>query len=128
LIYIDSSVLLAELLDEERTPPQSFWRNSLVSSRLAQYEVWTRLHRGSLERSHGEEARAILGRVTLIGLLPSVLGRALDPFPTPVRTLDALHLATIEFLRSRGESVQVASYDTRLIAAAKALDIGIVEM
>jgi hypothetical protein len=49
--------------------------------------------------------------------------RALEPFETPVRTLDALHLASIEFLRERGQSVELASYDDRLTAAARALGI-----
>ena len=58
-------------------------------------------------------------------LLPNVLARALEPFPAPVRTLDALHLASIEFLRSRGQRVELASYDDRLIAAARSLGIPI---
>jgi hypothetical protein len=29
----------------------------------------------------------------------------------PVRTLDALHLASIEFLRARGQTVELASFD-----------------
>jgi len=49
--------------------------------------------------------------------------RALEPFPAPVRTLDALHLASIEFLRSRRQTVELLSYDERLIAAARALRI-----
>ena len=47
-----------------------------------------------------------------------VLGRALQPFAQPVRTLDALHLATMVFLRSRGLSLALATYDQRLAAAA----------
>jgi hypothetical protein len=42
--------------------------------------------------------------------------RALDPFPIPVRTLDALHLASIEFLRVRQQQVELESYDGRLVA------------
>jgi len=53
------------------------------------------------------------------------LRRALDPFPVPVRTLDALHLATAEYLRQQGEAVELASYDNRLIAAARAMQIPI---
>jgi hypothetical protein len=30
-------------------------------------------------------------------MLPPVLRRALEPFPAPVRTLDAIDLAAIEF-------------------------------
>jgi hypothetical protein len=56
-------------------------------------------------------------------MLPNVLQRALEPFPAPVRTLDALHLASIEFLRGRGQAVALASYDDRLIHAAGALGI-----
>jgi predicted nucleic acid-binding protein len=52
-----------------------------------------------------------------------VLARALTPFPVAVRTLDALHLATAEFLRAQGESVELASYDNRLVAAARAMSI-----
>jgi hypothetical protein len=56
--------------------------------------------------------------VALLELAPPVLARALDPFPIPVRTLDALHLASIEFLRQRQQQAELASYDERLIAGA----------
>jgi hypothetical protein len=62
-------------------------------------------------------------RVALLELVTPVLARALDPFPIPVRTLDALHLASIEFLRVRQQQVELASYDARLIAVARALQI-----
>jgi hypothetical protein len=52
-----------------------------------------------------------------------VLARALAPLPVAVRTLDALHLATIDFLWNRGEAMELASYDNRLLAAAHALGI-----
>jgi hypothetical protein len=42
-----------------------------------------------------------------------------------VRTLDALHLASILFLRERGQAIELASYDSRLIAAASSLGIGL---
>ncbi len=51
------------------------------------------------------------------------LARAQHPFPTPVRTLDSLHLATMEFILRRGETIQLASYDNRLLTAAAALGI-----
>ena len=38
----------------------------------------------------------------------AALARALEPWPVPLRTLDALHLATIVFLRGRGEEVELA--------------------
>ena len=51
--------------------------------------------------------------------------RALEPFPTPVRTLDALHLASIEFLRGLGQRPMLATYDHRLAEAAALLDISL---
>jgi hypothetical protein len=60
---------------------------------------------------HGELARRLLERLAFLEMLPNVLARALEPFPAPVRTLDALHLASIEFLRGRGQTIELASYD-----------------
>jgi predicted nucleic acid-binding protein len=123
VIYLDSSVALAHLVAEDRSPPESIWAETLVSSRLLEYEVWNRIHARRLERSHGEAARALIARVALIELAPPVLARALEPFPMPVRTLDALHLASIEFLRARGQTVALASFDERLLAGARALRV-----
>lgn len=123
MIYLDSSVALAQLLAEDRPPPETLWQETLVASRLLEYEVWSRLNARGLGRSHGEGARNLIGRVALLELAPPVLGRALEPFPMPVRTLDALHLASIEFLRGRGQSIELASYDDRLLSTARAMGI-----
>ena len=69
--------------------------------------------------------RALLGRVALLELAPPVLVRALEPFPVPVRTLDALHLASLDFLRTHGQTVRLASYDERLLTVARRLDIDV---
>ncbi len=123
MIYLDTSVALAHLLSEDQVPPESIWRQTLVASRLLEYEVWNRIHARGLGRSHGEEARNLIGRIALIELAPPVLARALEPFPVPVRTLDGLHLASIEFLRAHRQTVELASYDERLLAGARALRI-----
>jgi hypothetical protein len=123
VIYLDSSVALAHLLAEDRSPPESLWRQPLASSRLLEYEVWNRIHARRLGDSHGEAVRELIGRLALIEMAAPVLARALEPFPIPVRTLDALHLASIEFLRVRRQKVELASYDDRLLAAARALGI-----
>jgi hypothetical protein len=123
VIYLDTSVALAYLLTEDRSLPESIWQEPLVSSRLLEYEVWNRIYARGLGQSHGEEARILIGRVALIELAPPVLARALEPFPVPVRALDGLHLASIEFLRTRRQTVELASYDERLLAGARALHI-----
>jgi len=123
VIYLDTSVALARLLVEPQRPPESLWDQPIVSSRLLEYEVWTRLNARQLGPSHRSEARRLLGHIAFVELTPAVLARALQPFPVPVRTLDALHLATIAFLRARGGTVELASYDVRLLDAARALGI-----
>ena len=123
MIYVETSVVLAQLLAEDRCPPESLWTATPVSSRLTEYEVWTRVHARGLGASHGEAARLLLGRLGWLELTPVVLARALEPWPVAVRTLDALHLASIEFLRARGQEITLASYDDRVIAAARRLSI-----
>lgn len=119
MIYLDTSVALAHLLAEDRHPPPALWAETLVSSRLLEYELWTRIHARDLARSHGEAVRALLGRVALLDLVSHVLTRALEPFPTPVRTLDALHLASADFLRTQRSVVEIAAYDDRMLDAAR---------
>ena len=120
MIYLDTSVLLAQLLAEDRVPPAQLWEDALVASRLVEFELWVRLNARGLGRSHAEPAALLLGRIAMLELVEPVLARAKEPFPTAVRTLDALHLASANFLTERGQRVQLASYDGRLNAAAEA--------
>ena len=125
MIYLDTSIALAHLLAEDRRPPDAIWSETLVASRLLEYELWNRLHARSLAGSHGEAAHLLTARVAMIELARPVLARALEPFPAPVRTLDALHLASLEFLRADGHPVELATYDDRLLAAARRMKIPI---
>ena len=130
MIYLDTSVALAHLLAEDHRPPASLWSETLVSSRLMEYEVWTQLHARRLADSHGEAALRLIGQVALLELTPPVLARALDPFPGSsfVRTLDALHLASCDYLRNQGQSVALASYDRRMTTVARAMDIPLLDL
>jgi predicted nucleic acid-binding protein len=121
LIYLDTSVALAHLLAEDRRPREELWSHALVSSRLLEYELWTRLHARGLAKSHADVAQALTGRVAFLELIADVLVRARAPFPSPVRTLDALHLASLDFLREQGQGVSLASYDERMLTAARKL-------
>jgi len=125
VIYIDSSVILARLLFEPRAPGLHFWEQKLASSRLLEYEIWNRVHAYRLSDSNRKVADELLQGTELLEMDKAVLGRALEPWPTPIRTLDALHLATAEYLRRSGEPVELASYDNRMIAAARAMGIGV---
>lgn len=131
MIYLDSSVLLASVFGEGRVPSDTFWNSlGLVSSRLLEYEIWNRIHAHAhrLSPAHADAARVLLDRVLMLEMSQSVLARALEPFPLAVRTLDALHLASLEHLRSQGGDVQLASFDQRMVAAARGLEISIFEL
>jgi|SRR5579859_3104004 predicted nucleic acid-binding protein len=128
MIYLDSSVLLAQLLRERREPPEAIWQADLVSSRLLEYEVWVRMHARGLAVANRRAIEAALAEIVLIELAPYVLRRALEPFPVQLRTLDVLHVSTIEYLRDIGQIIQLASYDQRLNAAARALEIELVPL
>jgi hypothetical protein len=108
VIYLDSSVVLAQILMEDRRPPETFWSAVLVSSRLLEYEVWNRVHVRRLGAAGEAAAAGALAHVDLYELSPEYLQRALSPFPVSVRTL---------------EEITLASYDHRLLAAAAALGI-----
>lgn len=123
MIYLDTSVALAQLLAEDRRPPEALWGEPLVSSRLLEYEIWNRIHARGLAASHGALVRQLLARLAMLELVRPVLARALEPFAVPVRTLDALHLASALFLHSRGERMRVASYDDRFLEAARTLKL-----
>ena len=125
MIYLDASVVLARIFAEDLCPDDDIWDKRPASSRLLQYEVWNRIHARSVASTHGEQAENLLGRVEFIELEPSALSRALDPMPNNVRTLDALHLATMDFLRARGRPIELLSYDKRMLSAARAMGVSL---
>jgi len=123
MIYLDTSVALAWVLAEDRRPPASLWQECIVSSRPVEYEILVRLHAYGMTPERSEAARDVLMRLAFVELTRTALDRALRPFPVPVRTLDALHLATLEYLRDRGQAAALASYDDRMLAAARTMDL-----
>lgn len=128
MIYLDTSVALAQLLAEDRRPEPSFWAETLLSSRLLEYELACVLNARRLERSHGGPARELVARFAMVELIPEILARAREPFPVPVRTLDALHVASAEFLRGQVRDLRLASYDERLLRLARRLGFDVVDL
>jgi predicted nucleic acid-binding protein len=128
VIYLDTSVALAELFAEDRRAPDVLWEEPLVSSRLLEYELWTRVHARGAAKTHGDAVREILARVSLVELAPTVLARALEPFPSPVRTLDALHLATAQFLVAQRQKLALATYDERMRACGVRMGIELADV
>ena len=126
MIYVDSSVVLAEILSESDRPAAPFWgAPDLVSSRLTEFECWVHVHAYGKAGTHGAALVDILARLDLVALSEGVCARCRAPFPTPVRTLDAIHLSTADFLRMSGFVVEVATHDVRMRQAAVAMGFGV---
>lgn len=81
----------------------------------------TRLRAFGLEETHGPLARELLNRVSLLEVVEAVVGRRTE-LPAGLRTLDALHLASMLFLRAQGAQVRIATYDRRLADASAAME------
>lgn len=126
--YVDSSVVLADLLKEERRPAPEFWEQPLYASRLMEYDVWVTLHSRRRAAESAERARWVLDQVDFLEMTTSPLDRVKLPFPVPLRTLDALHLASADWLRREGFAVEFATYDARLRQAALVMGFSVVEM
>jgi predicted nucleic acid-binding protein len=69
----------------------------------------------------------ILGEFTVVGLDDRIKTRAADPFPTLVRTLDALHLATAVAVRGGGLELAFATHDRELAVAAESLGFNLLD-
>ena len=93
-----------------------------MSSRLLECEVWNRINAHQLQNTHGDAVRNLIGRVAMIEMVGPVLTRALQPFPVPVRTLDAIHVATVEFVRGQKQS-PAGKLRRAVLAAARLLGI-----
>lgn len=59
----------------------------------------------------------------LVALDTPILQRAAEPFPTLLRSLDAIHLATALGLRERSEDLHFATHDAELASAARAVGL-----
>jgi predicted nucleic acid-binding protein len=126
--YVDTSALLRLVLREPGALEELRSYDGLVSSEVIAVESARTIDR---LRQQGaltvEEAAARLRTVNewleaidLVLLRPSVLSRASDPLPTPLGTLDALHLATALIWRERmGKLSTMATHDGALGLAAR---------
>jgi len=127
--YIDTSALLRLVLREPGALDDLRTYDALVSSELIAVESARTIDRLRLQGSlTTKEAASRIGAINewleaidLVLLRPPVLSRASEPLPTPLGTLDALHLATALVWRDRmGPLPIVATHDGALGLAAQA--------
>ncbi len=136
IAYLDASVLLRVLL---AAPGRLVAWASVehgVSSALAQVECLRTLDRLRVEkklsgRVHAERRSGVFdlfSRLQIIPISPAVLSRASQPLPTPLCTLDAIHLASALLFREfKAPALAFATHDHQLATAARAMGLTLVE-
>ncbi len=127
MIYVDISVVLAQILAEDHRPPARLWNEIPVASRFMEYEIWPRLIGANLPNPTVRRLAYSSGESRCWSFPHRCLRVRWMP-PTSVRTLDALHLASCEYLRNQGQSIALASYDGRMTALARAMNIPIFDL
>jgi predicted nucleic acid-binding protein len=129
IAYIDSSVVLRIVLGQPGRLAE--WKSIVtgVASGLVEVECLRTLDRlrvaGKLSSDdvvvRRETVFRVLEGLELVELTRAVLRRAAQPMPSPLGTLDAIHLATAEMWReARQKELLVATHDQALALAARA--------
>ena len=134
-LYVESSAILAWLLDESTAAAvRQALSNAeiIVASDLTLIECDRVLIRaitvGELTEAEAADRRAQLSTAGshwhVLRIAPEVVDRARQPFPgEPIRTLDALHLASALVARSAISGLTLLSLDDRVRNAARKLGI-----
>jgi len=121
VIYLDSSALMKLVRQESETDALRDWLVSqselpVITSELGRVEVLRAARRAGNQAL--TEARAVIGDVDLVPLDRGVQDLACEIGDPPLRTLEALHLASALLLRD--EVTAFVAYDERLATAARA--------
>jgi predicted nucleic acid-binding protein len=129
--YIESSALLAALLEQDAAAIRALRvRGRRMTSALTLAEANRAVVRARVggrltaaqERDAVRALQTFERRSIIVTVSDWVLARAGHPFPIePVRTLDAIHLATAELLGGPPQLVTIVTRDARVRDNAKAL-------
>ena len=131
IVYLDSSVLLRQLFKQPHSiTGHQNWSQALTSE-LTSVEILRSVDRLRLDGSTTDDEVATLlqeyrevmiSSLEEIELAKLILKRASEPFPTVVRTLDAIHLASALFWQEDYQKELVfLTHDIQQGIAAKAL-------
>ncbi|MGH8503184.1 MAG: PIN domain-containing protein [Gammaproteobacteria bacterium] len=135
IAYIDSSVLLRLILGQRDKLKEWKTIKAGVASALVEVECLKTLDRLRLRAGISDEQLAVrresvfrvLQEFEVVEPGTAVLSRASQPFPTPLGTLDAIHLATAILWRERGAAdLVLATHDAALGIAGRACGFQVV--
>jgi predicted nucleic acid-binding protein len=129
IAYVDSSVMLRVVLGQRGALKE--WQDIVtgVTSGLLEVECLRTIDRLHLADALDDDETAerretvyrMLEMVEVIEPTAPVLRRASQPLPTPLGTLDSIHLATASLWReTRGKDLTIATHDKALAMAARA--------
>lgn len=131
ILYIESSGLLAAFLEADVAARHAIRaRGRRLTSRLTMAEAHRAVLRARLagRLTDDQERRVVRGlrtfarRCELVAVSDDVLTRAGRPFPVePIRTLDAIHLASVDLLGEPPPLVTVVTRDDRVADNARAM-------
>ena len=133
--YIDASVVLRLVLGEPHRLAEWKRVESAVASALTEVECLRTLDRlgrtGALTEievaSRREEVYRLLEAVEVVDITRPILRRASEPFPAPLGTLDAIHLATaIAWRDARETPLVIATHDKALGTAARSVGLSVI--
>jgi predicted nucleic acid-binding protein len=128
-VYVDSSVLLRVVLGERQRLRAWGRISNAVSSELIRLECLRTIDRARLRLGLADEVVAerrgsVLEAIegfSLVPIVPRVLERAAEPFPTMLGSLDAIHLASALLVRDEFEDLSLATHDDEFALAARAV-------
>jgi predicted nucleic acid-binding protein len=136
-LYAESSAVLAWLLDEPTSPAVRRLLDEaevIFASDLTLIECERVLRRAAalkdLTEAEAADRRAYLvaaaGHWQVLRIAGEIVERARQPFPgDPIRTLDAIHLASLLVARSAVVGLRLLSLDDRVRQAAKRLGVAV---
>src|SRR2546426_3750030 len=129
--YIESSALVAALLEHDAVALKSLRaKTRSITSALTFAEAGRAIARARVsgrltpdaERAAVRALRRFERRCYVVAVTDDVLARVRRPFPAePVRTLDAVHIATVELLAEPPQLMSIVTRDHRVRENAKAL-------
>lgn len=134
IAYLDTSALLRHVLGEAGALADLRSCEGFVSSELLAVESMRTIDRlrlrGSLSAEEAASRRTVVAEwleaVDLVLLQRPILARASEPFPTPLGTLDALHLATALVWQDRmHQALVIATHDRDLALAARSFGLAV---
>ena len=137
IAYVDSSVLLRQVLGQPQPLTEWLSIDTPVASALVEVECLRTLDRLRLRGRLPDEELArrreavfdVLRRFEIVEVGRAVLARAALPLPTTLGTLDAIHLATVTLWREhQNAEIVMATHDGALATAARASGLSVIGM